>query len=203
MTRMTRSALPLVSLLLIGCAAQPGRDQLVDAGQSQSAVTRQPDAADRIPTAQAENPALAIEAEGLRLFDPASGASRALAFGMTRADLLAALAFRGPPGVGTNTECGAGPLDYASGPDGLTLYFQGGIFAGWALDGRAGGALTTAAGIGPGSTRAALEAAYDVTVEKTTLGTEFTAGSLAGLLDGSGPEARVMSLWAGVNCVFR
>ena len=123
---------------------------------------------------------------------------------MRREAVLAVLeSFRGPADRGTASECGAGPLDYSAWADGLTLYFQDGRFAGWALDERAGGAHATASGIGPGSTRRALEAAYDPNIEQSSLGMEFSAEGLSGVLDGSGLEARVTALWAGVSCVFR
>lgn len=111
---------------------------------------------------------------------------------------------RGPAGQGTNQDCGAGPVQYANWPDGLSLVFQKGSFVGWGLDGRAKGALATAIGIGPGSTRAELEAAYaNIEVNRTSLGTEFAGGGLFGVLDGAGPGARVTDMWAGVSCVAR
>ena len=147
---------------------------------------------------------LAVEAEGLRLVDTRSGAARPLPFGMPKDQLLALLeSFRGPADGGTNSECGAGPLDYAVWADGLTLHFQEDRFVGWALDPRAAGAHATMSGIGPGSTRRELEAAYEVQVEETTLGTEFHAGGLEGILDGQGQDARISAMWAGVSCVFR
>ena len=147
---------------------------------------------------------LAVEAEGLRLVDTQSGAARPLPFGMPQDQLLALLeAFRGPADGGTNSECGAGPLDYAVWADGLTLHFQEDRFAGWALDPRAAGAHATMSGIAPGSTRRELEAVYEVQVEETTLGTEFHAGGLEGILDGQGQDARISVMWAGVSCVFR
>ena len=133
----------------------------------------------------AASPDLAVEADGLRLVDPASGAARALPFGMPQEQLLALLeGFRGPADGGTNPECGAGPVDYAAWADGLTLNFQESRFAGWALDQRAQGSHATMSGIGPGSTRRELEAAYEIEVEQTSLGIEFTAGGIGGILDG-------------------
>lgn len=147
---------------------------------------------------------VAVEGEGLRLIDEASGSARPLPFGMPKDQLLAILeAFRGPADGGTNEECGGGPLDYAVWADGLTLYFQEGQFAGWALDERAAGAHATMSGIGPGSTRTELDAAYDAEVEQSTLGTEFRAGEMSGILDGETPEARITAMWAGASCVFR
>ncbi|MCY7338943.1 MAG: hypothetical protein LH465_03170 [Sphingomonas bacterium] len=161
-----------------------------------------------VPRPAAQTPSLALEGEGLRLFNRDSGAARPVAFGTVRAETLAALAFRGPPEIGKQNECGAGALDYAAWPDGLKLYFQNGAFAGWAVNGHGKGgtntpALTTAAGIGPGSTRAQLTDAYDARFVSSTIGTEFTAGGLAGLLDGPQTTARITDLWAGVSCIFR
>ena len=87
-----------------------------------------------------------------------NGSARPIPFGTPREATLAALGFRGAPSdTGTLEECGAGPLDQASWPDGLTLYFQEAKFLGWALAGNATNKLTTASGIGVGSTRAELE----------------------------------------------
>lgn len=147
--------------------------------------------------------ALAIEGEGLRLFNPVNGAARSLPFGTDRTLVMTALAGRGSADSGTQSDCGAGPLDYAVWPDGLMLYFQQDKLTGWALDGRAAGKVTTAAGIGPGSSRAELEATYAATVMQSTLGTEFIAGDLYGLLDGPGPKASIAAMWAGVSCNFR
>jgi hypothetical protein len=145
---------------------------------------------------------LAVDGEGLRLFDPSSGAARPLPFGTPRAQLLAALAMRDPPTFGTQ-ECPAGALAYAAWPDGLKLYFQKDQFIGWALDDRARGAISTAAGVGPGATRSAVEEAIVIKTQKTSLGTEFSSGGLYGLFDGAGAGAKVSDLWAGVGCVFR
>jgi hypothetical protein len=58
-------------------------------------------------------------------------------------------------------------------------------------------------GVRVGSTRAELEAAYAAEVAESTLGTEFNAGGLGGLLSGPGKDARITDLWAGINCFFR
>ncbi len=156
------------------------------------------------PSAPASTaPALAVDGEGLRLFNPVNGAARPLPFGTARDLIMTALASRGAADSGTQSECGAGPLDYAAWPDGLKLYFQQGKFTGWALDGRAAGKVSTASGIGPGSSRSELESAYAVNIAQSALGTEFTAGDLSGLLDGSGPSASIDAMWAGTSCNFR
>lgn len=155
-----------------------------------------------------EKPALAIDAQGLRLFDRDTGAARPLSFGLGRAQLLSAMQFLGRPAEsGTLPDCGPGPLDHESWRNGLTLYFQHNRFAGWAVrapeDSAGQAPLATAAGIGLGSTRAQLESAYEVEVFDSSLGTEFAAGKLAGVLDGAGRQARITHLWAGDSCVMR
>ena len=53
------------------------------------------------------------------------------------------------------------------------------------------------------STRAELESAYKAEVAESTLGTEFAAGELFGILDGTGPEAKITHLWGGTSCNMR
>lgn len=162
----------------------------------------------------AHPPVIALDGEGLRLVDTKSGATRPLAFGVSQDQLKTVTEkLKGPAESGRNSECGAGPLSYLSWSDGLTLYSLDGLFAGWALDERgaakaakgpkAAARLTTISGVGIGSTRAELLSAYDAKVEETTLGTEFNAAGLSGILDGKGTGAKVTNLWSGVNCVFR
>jgi hypothetical protein len=59
-------------------------------------------------------------------------------------------------------------------------------------------------GIGVGSTRAELQAAYAAAaVDSTTLGVEFTAGGLQGVLESDARTAPIVALWAGAACVAR
>ena len=158
------------------------------------------------PVEQAVMPLVALDADGLRLVDPESGRTRPIAFGdsmETVVDQIVAL--RGPAERSRNEECGAGPLDFASWPDGLRLAFQDGLFAGWAVHGRQPGVevFTTLAGLGVRSPRSVLDSAYVATVEETSLGTEFAAAGLYGILDSDRPDARVEAMWAGVSCNFR
>lgn len=160
-------------------------------------------------------PVMSLDGEGLRLIDPESGATRPLAFGVPLEQLkLVTEKLKGPAEAGRAEECGAGPLAYLRWSDGLTLYALDGLFAGWALDetgvpqakpkgGKPAPKLTTISGVGIGSTRAQLLDVYDAKIEQTTLGTEFNAAGLSGILDGTGTKAKVTNLWSGVNCVFR
>ncbi|MEP0873649.1 hypothetical protein NDA01_28325 [Trichocoleus desertorum AS-A10] len=161
------------------------------------------------PIAQAKPSAtvLALDSQGLRVVNKSTGATRAIAFGTKEADVVSILTnLRGKPrNQGVNQECGAGPLGFARWADGLSLQFNKGRFAGWSVDGRSPGAnkLTTINGVGTGSTRTQLNKAYTVKVSQSSLGTEFSAGSLGGLLSGSKPTDRVTSLWSGTTCFFR
>lgn len=209
-------AVPLAALALAACGErQPLREAETAPAESRSAKAPEPRPAPaalpatpdaRVPSDPA-TPALAVDGEGLRLFDRASGRARPLPFGTPRADLERALAFRGPPGTGSQQECGAGPLAYAAWPDGLKLYYVEGKFTGWALDGRAAGpdgpVIGTAAGVGPGATRKQLTDVSVATFEQTSLGQEFRSGAISGLLDNAGQDARITDLWAGVSCLFR
>ncbi len=80
---------------------------------------------------------------------------------------------------------------------------EDGRFAGWSLNGPLP-ALTTADGLGPGTTLAELrDAVTPLEVAETTLGTEWTSPSLSGLLDGPSEDSRVTSVWAGRTCIAR
>ncbi len=161
-----------------------------------------------VPKASAEpaGPArggLAIEGEGLRIFD-ASGSARALPFATPQATVIAAVSATisgAVPEQSANAECGAGPTQFARYPDGLQLAFQDGKFAGWFID-KAG--LTTVDGVGVGVTRAALDEARTVEITpNSTLGVEFTAGDIGGFLTADGAGGTVESLHAGLTCFFR
>lgn len=143
-------------------------------------------------------PVVALDAEGLRLMSADTGQSQLLAFGQPAETVHEAISLTRQDRQatqGTNPECGAGSLDYTQWDD-LTLWFQNDQFVGWASN-QPG--LTTPSGIGVGSTQAQLQAAYDATITPSSLGMEFSAGDLFGVLK----DAKVEALWAGVSCVFR
>lgn len=154
------------------------------------------------PPVQSEG-GLAIEGEGLRIFD-SQGAARALPFGAPQATVIAAVAAstgRPAPSVTTNAECGAGPIQFAEFPNGLKLLFQDNIFKGWFIE-EAG--LTTTDGMGVGSTRAAITQSRTIEmVAGSTLDGEFTSGEIGGILSDATAQAKVTSLHAGLTCFFR
>ncbi len=130
---------------------------------------------------------------------------RTIAFGSPASGAIAAARqlYGEPETVEMLEECGAGPLQ-ASRFGGLTLAAQDGKFAGWWVDGRAKPpSPKTAAGIGIGSTRAELDAAYPLEEFESSLGDEFTTNGLAGLISGEGKSGKITHLWAGATCIMR
>lgn len=200
------------ALLSAACTRTPAP---VDAAtpSSPASAPAEPAATEAPSSSQAATPAaptvhLALSGEGFTFVTP-SGSTRHLLFGEPADQVVEAVsrALGSQPEHGHNDECGAGPLDMATWPNGLTLVAQDDRFAGWSLSPEAGAGmddgLGTMAGITRGSTRSDLESAYAAEVGETTLGTEFTAGGLSGLLDGNGPTAYITTLWAGTTCAFR
>jgi len=193
------------ALLLAACGGEGESETgAVAADTTAPAATAPAPAPAPAPADTADDPALAVADNGVRVFDGTSESGRPLPFGMPMEAVLATMeGLRGKAERSTNSECGAGSIEFANWKDGLGLLFQEGRFVGWALDGRGGGEVKTSGGVGPGSTRRELEAAHQIKIDETSLGTEFMAGDIAGVLDGAGPDARILTMWAGVNCVFR
>lgn len=193
-------------LALAAVATIAGCDRTPDPAAVEAAATAAPAApiveTETAPAALAEG-GLAIEGEGLRIFDT-SGAARALPFATPQATVIAAVtASTGgmAPELGTNAECGAGPTQIARFANGLELLFRDEKFAGWFLDEPG---LTTADGVGVGTTRTALDAARTVSLTpESTLGVEFSAGDMGGFLTADGAAGAVESLYAGLTCFFR
>jgi hypothetical protein len=205
---MFRQLAPAVLVLVLAACGKPA-ENAVPAPQAAATETAAPEAATpsaATPPGEADMPAIALDPEGLRFIDPNTGSSRLLAFGAPLDQTVAAVdRAAGVAGErSTNGECPAGPMGFAQYPDGLDLLFQDGKFVGWSADRDSAGKQSTMAGVGVGSTRAELLSAYaGATVEETTLGQEFTAGGLSGVLSGPGADAKIEALWAGTSCVFR
>lgn len=152
--------------------------------------------------AEAAASLLALDAEGLRLLNAVSGASRLIPFGTTKPDALRAIgAAQKVPlrSEGVNADCN---VAYATWDNGLTVWFAKERFVGWSATANAA-PPATAAGVKVGSSRAELESAYAVKFKESTLGTAFSAGALAGLLDSGRANAQVSHLWAGATCLAR
>lgn len=181
-----------------------------------AAVTPATPVADSVATPAApvadSGAVLALDGEGLRVFLLPSGSARLIPFGEARSKVIAIVSrLRNgrEPEVATNLEC---RLTVATWPaTGLQLWFTpdpAARFVGWSLGGRAPAdstipRLTTPSGIGLGSTRAALESVYVARVARSTLGVEFSAGGLAGVLASARADAPIRNLWAGQVCLAR
>jgi len=96
-------------------------------------------------------------------------------------------------------ECPAGPVVVASFPNQIDLIYQQDQLAGWML--RPGSTMATQSGIGLGTPLAGLGSFATLEVMESTLGWEFQAGQISGLL--SEREGIVEHLWSGTVCVFR
>jgi hypothetical protein len=192
-----------LALLCAACGEQePSRDNAVRPTPAPAVTATEP--AVTATVAPAAKPLLNLASDGLSLVDPDSGSARHVEFGTAQYQTTQMInsALGNFTGQAENPECGAGPLTSFDYPGGLTLFFQEGKFAGWDLDGQGG--YSTADGIAIGMTRAALdESGSEVSVEESTIGHEFAAGDLYGLLTGSGASAKVTNLWAGTTCIFR
>lgn len=101
---------------------------------------------------------------------------------------------------GTMEECGAGPMDFATYPGGLTVNFQQGALVGWWVKGGAD-IISFAGDAAIGTSREELEASGGFAmIEGSTLGEEFTIGNgLAGFFE----EGTVSMMYAGTQCFFR
>lgn len=184
-------------LLLLGlaaCDSEPARNE----SAANSAVAANAQAPASAPTVAA--PRIVLEGAGLRI--PSASPPRTLAFDMPKAATIEALTKalgRPPTELGDNSECGGGGMEFAAWEKEITAWFLDGRFAGW--DNKGG--LKTLESIGIGSSRADLAALPGFEVEESTLGTEFRAGGLSGILASKAPDAKVTNLWGGATCVFR
>ncbi|HEX6371860.1 MAG TPA: hypothetical protein VF006_23255 [Longimicrobium sp.] len=196
----------LAAVLAAACGSEPEagavRASSPDSASGVAAGAAGDTADAAAPVAAAAEPAaggVVLAADGVEV----GGAAGRLAFGSGREQVLAAVgAVLGTPTEqGTNEECPAGPLSHVQ-YAGLQLVFQDGGFVGWFA--QEGSPLRTARGIGPGSTLGQVKAAHPAaTVEETSLGSEFAADGLYGIVTSPSNEGKVQVMFAGTNCIFR
>lgn len=88
---------------------------------------------------------------------------------------------------------------------GFSVYSDETGFVGWHLRDPQPATLTTANNVGLGMTRVDLESSgfAAIDVEQTTIGTEWSAGSLAGLLSSDADDGLIDAMWAGQTCIAR
>lgn len=147
---------------------------------------------------------LILDAQGV-VFADGDGAYDRLPFGSARAavEAVGAAAYGGKVARRSASDaCTAGPMAFTSyGP--IQLGFQQDRLVGWTM--RGGASAAAEDGIAPGMTRARLQRLTGLRmVPAPALPGEFAyrtpAGEIRGVLAGSGPEARVEALFAGVTC---
>ncbi len=196
----------LAAALLAACGAEPSADAPSNpAADSAASAAAAGGAVDTPPQASGPDqgaPAIVLAPDGLDV--TGGGAPKRLAFGGRQASVLADVgAVLGQPREqGMQEECPAGPLYHVAFAQGLDLQFRDSAFVGWFA--RQGSTLRTAQGVGPGSTLGQLKAAYPATtVQETSLGSEFAAGELYGVLANPSDAGAVEVMFAGINCIFR
>ena len=184
--------LPAVLLGLAACGAPEGDGSAPPVSAAREANAGEPAA---VPKAAATP--IMLAPEGIDI--PGTGTIR---FGAPVEETIAALskALGKPPTErGANEECGGGPMTYAQWDGGFYVWFSEDKLAGW--DDR--GTYKTAGGIGIGSRRADIARLPGLTIEDSSLGTEFASGSLGGLLASEAADAKVTALWGGYACAIR
>jgi hypothetical protein len=185
-------------LAMTACDPRPAEPAAGNAGGAANVVGPAP-----VPTPDAAGrPLFNLAPNGVQLVDATTGAARMIPFGTAREQVVSAVQRALGPASGGGP-CPVAPLDSAR-FNGVDLYFRRDGLAGWSAN-RDGGdaALATAAGIGIGKTLADLESAYAIEVAESSLGIEFTAGDMAGLLSSDAPTATITHLWAGEACIAR
>ncbi len=103
------------------------------------------------------------------------------------------------PEIWLQSECPLGPVITAEVGNDLSLVFQDDRLIGWSF--LPGTELTTPEGLALGLARGALETMPGVAFFDSTLGVEFEAGGVFGLLSEDGQS--VGYLWGGGVCIFR
>ncbi|MFC5282107.1 hypothetical protein [Pedobacter alpinus] len=157
--------------------------------------------------------ALALSENAIKIVNANNGSTSDITLGMPFEQVVNSVSkvLNSSPNININSECGAGPLKFASFNNGLSLLFQEKnaewLFAGWAANQiqKPISKLSTMAGVGIGSTRKEMESAYVITVSKTSLGNEFATkgGNLFGIFNGPSQDAKITNLWSGLSCNFR
>ncbi|NCP18747.1 MAG: hypothetical protein GW855_06270 [Erythrobacter sp.] len=188
----------VMALALAGCgdgAEQP---------QPSEPVTEEQIAA-QTPNAPTERP-IDLLAEGVVIQPPeAGGRAYVLDFGDPEDDVVEALTMVfGGPQFGSNAECGAGPMEFAT-FDQFVANFQDDRFVGWSVN----GPTDRASFSGPEGVTLGMAAAdlrklpTYAALDDSTLGEEFMLGSGEMMVSGLIEDNQVAVMWGGANCNFR
>ena len=180
----------------------------------QPIVKNKDNTADTTTTIKNQNDyALILTSNALQVINKNNGSTSELNFGKSIDNMITItnkILQTEPTSIIINKECGAGSLQMATYNNGLTLIFQQKntiwSFEGWFLSTKKHNAkvISTMASITTGSTRADLESAYVIQVQKSSLGYEFsTSSGLHGIFDGPESTSKIINLWSGLTCNFR
>lgn len=203
----------VLALVAVQCAGDDDEDDPATTTQetttSLEETTTSTTAAATTTTAAEEETTTTTEAAGeaavLLASDGLTVDDADLAFGASGPDAIAAVSdvLGAPSDEGDQADCPAGPATYAAWGDvGLSLTMQDDVFVGWSA--RPNATLRTADDIGIGSPVADLLAAHPGTTFTTTsLGEEFDADGLEGIVSDSSDSGEVTDMWAGTTCIFR
>lgn len=191
-----RTACVIISFFLLAACDKAPVDE--------ATVKAPPPASEQAPAAGNAELRLALDGAGLRVFNSSSGSARAIEFGTRKTeflDLLEKVVGQAAVKQGNNEDCGATNATWSNG---LVTWFQNDQFVGWSISQDQPSPLRTANGIGLEMTRAELENSGTVVqVAESTIGTEFSAGNVAGLLSSSNTDGVVSNMWAGQVCIAR
>lgn len=192
-----------IALAAVACSPKADQPAANSANAAAPAGTPAAAASDNA-TEPAAKVLVNLAPDGLSMVDPDTGNARMIAYGVPRATIEGAVtvALGEPTERGTSKECGAGAMDFTTYKGDLQLTFQEGKFIGWTINRGPAGGLSTASGIGIGSTLAEVKKAYDVTVEDGSLGILFSSGALAGIVDSKSDTAKVTDIWGGTVCLI-
>lgn len=181
----------LSTLLLMACSGGPSESDGLGNGGSRSVPS--------VTVASPAEPVLFGTAEGLGFAGTRVMFGAPLAHAITVAE---AAGGRSEP-LQQLEECGAGPL-VASRVGNLSLLGRDEQFIGWHISEGDPPKLRTDGGVTIGTPRSELQAAHDVEVAESSVGTEFqTTDGLGGVLSDASPTAKVTHLWAGTTCIMR
>ncbi len=235
-TRNTLAVTAITTLALVLSACSGGSDATTDAGAGSSTTaaaatsssstseattttvdttttTTEPETtttgAETTTTTEAQDEyALALSSDGLVVVEVASGSTTMLPFGTTQDIAINGVTnLIGPPTEVNpgNPECGNGQDVVAIWTDSIMLEFAESTFIAWSL--RPGSTLTDLSGVGLGMSRPDLEGRWAISVDESTLGTEFTTAidgaGYGGLLTADTDSGVIDGLWAGPICAFR
>ena len=192
------AATALLTLAAAGCDARHAADNVASPASGKAIGSG--------ASAQIGQAQLRLASSGLLTLPYVGRPGSPVDFGTARGTAIAAVSavLGAATEESANEECGAGPMQFASFGT-LTLNFQDGAFVGWSLRGPPGTPpLRSATGLGIGTPRDQImgEGQGPLEVSETSLGTQFDARGIIGLLSGPEPDATVTALWAGTNCIF-